>query len=113
MSIDFIILAGSSGCGKTTLSRKLHDYYKSPYFEFRWIPEFNLLTPSLSIPQRQEEQMSFENLITVAKNYNINGFNNVILTDLDDVRLLDIPIPAVTGDTSYLCREDFFSYISN
>lgn len=91
MNIDFIILHGSPGTGKTTLSRKLHEYLESPYFEFGWIPEFRMLAPSIQITQRQEEQLSFENLIAVAKNYNRHGFKNVILTDFDDIRMLDIP----------------------
>ncbi|MBO0992876.1 hypothetical protein [Bacillus sp. SD088] len=73
------------------MARKLHKYYKSPYFEFGWIPEFRSLTPSTNISQKQEEQLSFENLIMVAKNYNRHGYKNVILTDLDDVRMIDIP----------------------
>ena len=92
MNIDFIILHGSPGNGKTTLSRKLHDHFRSPYFEFGWIPEFRSLTPSVQITQRQEEQLAFENLMLVAKNYNRHGFKNIIITDLDDVRMLDIPV---------------------
>ena len=92
MNTDFIIVHGSPGTGKTTLSRKMHDYFKSPYFEFGWIPEFRSLTPSIEITQRQEEQLTFENLILIAKNYNRHGFKNLIITDLDDVRMLDIPV---------------------
>ncbi|GAB6926166.1 hypothetical protein JCM10914A_01490 [Paenibacillus sp. JCM 10914] len=92
MNIDFIILHGSPGNGKTTLSRKLHEQLQSPYFEFGWIPEFRMRTRSMPISQREEEQLSFENLILVAKNYNAHGYKNVILTDLDDVRMLDISI---------------------
>jgi dephospho-CoA kinase len=91
VSLDFIILHGSPGNGKTTLSKKLHEHFESPYFEFGWIPEFRVLAPSINISQRQEEQLSFENLIAVARNYNRHGFKNVILTDLDDVRMMDIP----------------------
>ncbi|WP_212974362.1 hypothetical protein [Bacillus sp. J14TS2] len=89
--MDFIIFHGSPGCGKTTMARKFHEYYKSPYFEFGWIPEFRSLTPSMNISQKQEEQLSFENLMLVAKNYNKHGYKNVILTDLDDIRMIDIP----------------------
>lgn len=92
MNVDFIILHGSPGNGKTTLSRKLHDHFKSPYFEFGWIPEFRCLTPSVQISQKKEEQLSFENLMLVVKNYNRHGFKNIIITDLDDIRMLDIPV---------------------
>lgn len=91
MNIDFIILHGSPGNGKTTLSRKLHEHFESPYFEFGWIPEFRTLNPSMKNSQKDEEQLSFENLILVSMNYNKHGYKNVILTDLDDVRMLDIP----------------------
>jgi len=91
MNIDFIVLHGSAGIGKSTLAKRLHEQYKSPYFEFGWIPEFRMLAPSIEISQRQEEQLSFENLITVVKNYNKHGFKNIILTDLNDIRLFDIP----------------------
>ncbi len=91
MNIDFIIVGGSPGNGKTTLSAMLHRHFQSPYFEFGWIPEFRMLAPSLRISQREEEQLSFENLVLVAKNYRKHGFKHVILTDLDDARMLDIP----------------------
>ncbi|OBR65883.1 hypothetical protein A7K91_18080 [Paenibacillus oryzae] len=90
MEMDFIIVHGSPGNGKSTLSRMLNEHLKSPYFEFGWIPEFRSLTPSLDISQAAEEQLSFENLILVAKNYNCHGFKNIILTDLNDIRMLDI-----------------------
>jgi hypothetical protein len=90
MEMDFIIVHGSPGNGKSTLSRMLHEHLKSPYFEFGWIPEFRSLTPSLDISQAAEEQLSFENLILVAKNYYSHGFKNIILTDLNDIRMLDI-----------------------
>ncbi|WP_422661325.1 phosphotransferase-like protein [Paenibacillus sp. EC2-1] len=74
MNIDFIILHGSSGNGKTTLSRKLHDHLRSPYFEFGWIPEFRSLTPSVQITQRQEEQLF---IVEEHKN-NIEDGNHII-----------------------------------
>ncbi len=70
-----------------------------PWFEFGWIPEFTKLNPHTRISQSEEEQLSFENLILVCKNYKRHGYENVVLTDLSDARLLDIP--TVFEDCSY------------
>jgi predicted kinase len=86
-----IIIHGAPGCGKTTVSRALHEKLKSPWFEFGWIPEFANLTPHTRITPKQEEQIAFENLVLVAKNYMRHGFTNIIFSDLQDVRMLDIP----------------------
>ncbi|WP_366289848.1 AAA family ATPase [Paenibacillus sp. AN1007] len=92
MNTDFIILHGAAGTGKSTLSKRLHEHLTSPYFEFGWIPEFRSLNPSIQITQKEEEQLAFENLMLVVKNYNQHGFKNIIITDLDDARIREIPI---------------------
>ena len=89
--MDIIMVHGSPGNGKTTIAAKLHEHFQSPWFEFGWIPEFRMLNPHTSITMREEEQLSFENVVLVAKNYVRHGFRNIILSDLDDVRMLDIP----------------------
>lgn len=89
--MDFIIIHGSPGNGKTTVAMEIHKRLEGPWFEFGWIPEFTKKNPYTNILQKEEEQMSFENLILVCKNYYKHGFENVLLTDLDDVRMLDIP----------------------
>ncbi len=89
--MDFIVIHGAPGSGKTTLAQEIHRRLQSPWFEFGWIPEFTKKNPHTDISQREEEQMSFENLSLVCKNYAAHGYENVILTDLNDVRLLDIP----------------------
>jgi hypothetical protein len=71
-------------------STKLHERLKSPWFEFGWIPEFRNLNPHTDISCYDEEQISFENLVLVCKNYKKHGFHNVILTDINDKRMLDI-----------------------
>lgn len=90
--MDLIILAGSSGNGKTTVGKKLHELLKSPFMEFTWIPEFRVLNPYTSITPKKEEQIAFENMILVCKNYLHHKFENIIVSDFDDMRLLDIPI---------------------
>jgi len=88
--MDVVVIHGAPGCGKTTLAGLLHERLKSPWFEFGWIPEFTRRNPHTEISGREEEQLSFENLVLVARNYIRHGFENIILSDLDDVRLLDI-----------------------
>jgi len=90
--MELIVIHGAPGCGKTTVSRKLHELLKSPWFEFGWIPEFRQLTPHTEILPKLEEQIAFENLVLVSKNYMQHGFKNIILSDLNDIRMLDIPV---------------------
>ncbi|MDF2542492.1 MAG: hypothetical protein K0S47_2210 [Herbinix sp.] len=89
--MDVIVIGGSPGNGKTTIGSDLHKKYESPWFEFGWIPEFTMLNPHTRIGMKEEEQMTFENLVLVVKNYLKHGFENIILTDLNDMRMLDIP----------------------
>jgi len=90
--MDLIVIHGSPGNGKTTVSKKLHDILKSPWFEFGWIPEFTHLNPHTQILPKLEEQIAFENLVLVSKNYMRHGFENIIFSDLQDIRMLDIPV---------------------
>ena len=89
--MDIIVIHASPGNGKTTISKKLHERLESPWFEFGWIPEFTKLNPHTRILPKNEEQLAFENLILVSKNYIKHGFKNIIFSDLQDIRMLDIP----------------------
>jgi len=97
--MDLIILAGSSGNGKSAVGKRLHGIFKSPFMEFTWIPEFCNKNPHTSITPAEEERIAFENMMLVSKNYLRHGFKNIILSDFNDVRLLDIP--AEFKDYSY------------
>ena len=87
-----IIIHGAPGTGKSTVAKILHEKLRSPWFEFGWIPEFRHLNPHTEIPWEQEAEISFENLILVAKNYIAHGFENIIITDINfDSQILRLP----------------------
>lgn len=85
-----IVIHGAPGCGKTTVAALLHKKLKCPWFEFGWIPEFTWRNPHTEISSGEEEQLSFENLLLVTRNYLHHGFAYVILSDLSDVRVPEI-----------------------
>ena len=57
--------------------------------DFGWIREFHL-NKSWSNTSDKEEQMSFENLVSILKNYIKNEYPYVIVTDLLDKRIMEI-----------------------
>lgn len=89
-SLDLIVIAGAPGSGKTTVSDLLYAALKSPYIDFGDVRNFHL-DRQWSNQSPEEEQMSFENLIYILKNYIRYGYRNVILNDLQDFRVRQIP----------------------
>ena len=87
---DLIFIAGAPGSGKSTIAKALHEKYGTPLFEFGWIPEFQN-TGSRTLSYTEEESLSFENLVLVAKNYAKHGFKNVIITDLNNEFIAQLP----------------------
>jgi dephospho-CoA kinase len=88
---DLIVIAGAPGSGKTTVADLLHGTLKSPYIDFGYIREFHL-DREWKDASPQEEQMSFENLVYIIKNYISYGYNNIVVTDLQDFRVQQIPV---------------------
>lgn len=80
---EIIFIHGAPGAGKSTVAQALHERLNSPWFEFGWIPEFRQKGEA-AISYAEEEQLSYENLILVVRNYLRHGFRNIILTDLRD-----------------------------
>ncbi|PIR02962.1 MAG: hypothetical protein COV60_02885 [Candidatus Magasanikbacteria bacterium CG11_big_fil_rev_8_21_14_0_20_43_7] len=87
--IDIIIIAGAPGVGKSTVSALLQKELRTPLFEFGWIPEFRN-TGVTKITYEEDEELAFENLVLVVKNYVAHKFCNVIITDLENKRIEQI-----------------------
>jgi len=90
LSLDLLVIAGAPGSGKTTVSDILHATLHSPYIDFGDVRNFHL-DRQWSNQSPREEQMSFENLVYILKNYIRYGYQNVILNDLQDFRVQQIP----------------------
>jgi cytidylate kinase len=87
---DLIVIAGAPGSGKTTVAGLLHRTLASPFIDFGYIREFHL-DPEWKTQSPREEQMSFENLVYIINNYIRYGYKNIIVTDLKDFRVQQIP----------------------
>lgn len=90
MVYDLIIVNGAPGSGKTTISKLLHKRLDSVFIDFG----DNLRTPHLDIlwkrASNKEENMTFENLAFILKNYIKNGYKDIIITDLSDEKVLKL-----------------------
>jgi hypothetical protein len=87
---DFIFLAGAPGSGKTTVMRLLQDRLGSPTIEFSSLRNLHL-DSAWTNASTEEEQMSFENLVFILKNYARHGYRQVLVTDLQDFRVEQLP----------------------
>lgn len=87
---DFIFIAGAPGSGKTTISRLLHEKLSCALIDFGNLRIFHL-DREWSNANEEEEEMSFENLVFILKNYTKHGYKNVIVDDLKDFRIEQLP----------------------
>ncbi|MHC4858866.1 MAG: AAA family ATPase [Planctomycetota bacterium] len=88
--VDLIVLAGAPGSGKTTIGGRLHERLRSVYIDFGTLREFHL-EQDWSDESHGEEAMAFENLVFILRNYIHHGYENVIVTDLTDRRVCQMP----------------------
>lgn len=96
---SLLFIGGAPGSGKTTVSRLLHEKFQSVMIDFGTLREFHL-DDLWTKQSEKEEQMAFENLVFILKNYIRNGYENVIVNDLKDFRIEQIP--EVFADDDYL-----------
>lgn len=97
--LSLIFIGGAPGSGKTTISKLLHEEFQSVMIDLGDLRVFHL-DLLWEKESEKEEQMSFENLVYILKNYIRNGYKNVIVNDLKDFRIRQIP--QLFADDDYL-----------
>jgi chloramphenicol 3-O-phosphotransferase len=85
-----IVIGGAPGSGKSTLARGLRAAFPSPWVDFGRLRAFHL-RPDWSDQSPAEELLTFENLIAILGNYARHGYRNVLVDDLRDERIRQIP----------------------
>ncbi len=86
---DFIFVIGASGIGKTTLAQNLFAHYNGAYVETNMVPEFGIL-PNVD-EGLFEEQVCWECTLAQLHTFHRLGIRNIVCSDLDDLRTVDLP----------------------
>lgn len=87
---ELIVIGGAPGCGKSTLAAQLRALLRGPWIDFGRLREFHL-ERDWSNQSREEEVMTFENLLGIIRNYIRHGYRNIIVDDLRDHRVQQVP----------------------
>lgn len=90
--LDFIFITGTSGIGKSTLAQNLMAHFKSVVIEQHMVPEFLSRDGVEEMTGTLEELTCWENTKAMAFCFHKLGYQNVIISDLDDLRTADVPI---------------------
>jgi type IV secretory pathway ATPase VirB11/archaellum biosynthesis ATPase len=85
-----IVMSGAPGSGKTTITRLLHQHFQSVMIELGWLRQYHL-DPAWLKASLREETMSFENLVFILRNYLRYGYDHILVNDLEDHRVRQIP----------------------
>lgn len=89
---EFIFIIGTSGIGKTTLSKGLLEHYRTTCVEQWMIPEFYSRDGVEDMTGGLEELTCWENQVAMLFCFHKLGYRNIIASDIDDLRTGDIPI---------------------
>src|SRR5689334_22498128 len=85
-----IVIGGAPGSGKTTITKLLHQHIQSVMIEIGWLRQYHL-DPGWLKASGDEEAMSFENLLFILRNYLKHGYEHILVNDLEDHRIQQIP----------------------
>jgi len=88
---ELIIIGGAPGSGKSTLAMQLRALLHGPRIDFGRLREFHL-ERDWSNQGAEEEAMTFENLLSIIRNYIRHGWRNIIVDDLQDHRIQQVPV---------------------
>lgn len=87
---DVIVVAGAPGSGKTTVCRLLKARHGWVHFDFGTLRQPHL-NDGWTNASEAEEGMAFANLVTIVRNYVAHGYTPVLVTDLEEPRVQQIP----------------------
>lgn len=90
--LDFIFIIGTSGVGKSTLAQGLLNHYRTTCIEQHMIPEFISRDGTEEMTGALEELTCWENTKAMALCFHRLGYQNIIISDIDDLRTADIPV---------------------
>ena len=88
--LELIVIGGAPGCGKSTLAAQLRLRLHGPWIDIGRLREFHL-ERDWSNQNADEEAMTFENLQSIIRNYVRHGYRNIIVDDLQDHRIQQVP----------------------